>query len=204
MAAYTDHPYFAGELVYSSLAEYTRMRRLDRAWTDEAHFCEGVSVMVATNGSALNTGNGHPVSHAFDGKSSTFPDLTVEWCKHGPVGLDFGENAWVGAFGYICRNDNACYARVGNSALYSASGNDTELLDMVQRSANVSRYSKSTTFYVEPTTSNPVEGARFWFLWGNSSTRAYGSPFYGNVAELMFFGWTAADKAAAPVVSPPA
>jgi hypothetical protein len=119
------------------------------------------------------------------------------------VGLDFGENVWVGAFGYICRNDNACYARIGNTALYSASGNDIELLDKVQRSANVSRYSKSTTFYSEPVTSIPGEGARFWFLYANSSSRAYNSPFYGNVAELMFFGWTAADKAAAPVVSPP-
>ena len=204
VAAYTDHPYFAGQLVYSSLAEYTRMRRLDRAWTDEAHLCEGVSVMVATNGSVLNTHNNHPVTHAFDGDSSTFPDLTQEWCKHGPVGIDFGENVWVGAFGYICRNDNACYSRVGNTALYLASGNDTELLDKVQCSANVSRYSKDTTFYLEPTTLNPVEGARLWFLWGNSSSRAYNSPFYGNVAELMFFGWTATDKAAAPVVSPPA
>ena len=64
-------------------------------------------------------------------------------------------------------------------------------------------YSKDTTFYSEPVTSIPGEGARFWFLYANSSSRAYNSPFYGNVAELMFFGWTAADKAAAPVVSSP-
>ena len=31
-----------------------------------------------------------------------------------------------------------------------------------------------------------------------------GDNFYCNVAELAFFGWTAADKAAAPVVAPPA
>lgn len=204
VAAVTEHPYFAGQTTYSPVVEYTRMRRLDRAWNDEAHLCTGVSVMVATNGAALNTGNGHPIAHAFDGNTSTFPDLTQAWCSWGPVGLDFGENVWVGAFGYICRNDNACYARIGNTALYSASGNDIELLDKVQRSANVSRYSKDTTFYSEPVTSIPGEGARFWFLYANSSSRAYNSPFYGNVAELMFFGWTAADKAAAPVVSPPA
>jgi len=204
VVAYTDHPYFAGQQVYSLLSEYTRMRRLDRAWTDEAHLCEGVSVMVATNGAVVDIGNKRPASLAFDGNTSTFPDVTQDWCRHGPVGLDFGENVWIGAFGYICRNDNACCSRVGNAALYSASGNDPELLDKVQRSANVSQYSQTTTLYIEPTTSNPAEGARWWFLWGNSSSRAYQSPFYGNVAELMFFGWTAADKAAAPVVSPPA
>ncbi len=204
VAAYTDHPYFPGELVHSAISEYTRMRRIDRSWNDQAHLYDGVSVMVATNGAALNPVPNRTAAHVFDGNPSTFADLTQAWCSYGPVGLNFGENVWVGAFGYICRNDNACYARVGNTALYSASGEDVELLDKVQRSANVSRYSQDTTFYCEPVTEIPAAGERCWFLYGNSSTRAYGSPFYGNVAELAFFGWTAADKAAAPVVSAPA
>ena len=167
------------------------MRRLDRAWTDEAHLYNGITIMRGTNGADMTTGS-LSVSRAFDGNTGTWPDLFNAFA-HGPVGLDFGENVWVGAFGYICRNDNECYARVGNTALYSASGEDVELLGKVQRSANVSRYSKDTTFYCEPVTEIPTAGERCWFLYGNSSTRAYSSAFFCNVAEVAFFGWTAAD-----------
>jgi hypothetical protein len=201
VAAYTDHPYFAGRLVYSPLTEYTRMRRLDRSWDDEAHLNSGITVMVGTNGTPLNAVAGRTAEHVFDGNPATFADLTSAWCWWGPVGLDFGENVWVGAFGYICRNDNACYSRIGKAALFSSSDDGYELSDRVQRSANASRYSQDATFYSQAATSIPDAGARKWFLYATTDS---GDRFYGNVAEVAFFGWTAADKAAAPVVSPPA
>ena len=206
VAAYTDHPDFAGQLVYSAPSEYTRMRRIDRSWTDQSHLYDGISIMQGTN-DAFATGN-KPIGLAFDGKANTWPDLSsVSATYHGPVGLNFGTNVWVGAFGYICRNDNACYERISNVALYSASGEDVELLDKVQRSANVSQYSQSTTFYCEPVTVFSAEGERCWFLYGNGNgpyKTGYLATFYCNVAEVAFFGWTAADKANAPVVTAPA
>ena len=201
VAAVTEHPGFAGQCAYSMISEYTRMRRIDRAWTDEAHLYDGVSVMVGTNGSPLTVVGGRTAAHVFDGNPETFADLTQEWNKWGPIGLDFGENVWVGAFGYVCRHDNACYYRIKYTALFSSSDSGNELGDRVQHSQNVTRYSQDATFYMQTATSIPADGARKWFLYGTYHDDNY---FYGNVAELAFFGWTAADKAAAPVGSAPA
>ena len=201
VAAVTEHPGFAGQCAYSRISEYTRMRRIDRAWTDEAHLYGGVSVLVGTNGSPLTVVGGRTAPHVFDGNPETFADLTQEWNKWGPIGLDFGENVWVGAFGYVCRHDNACYYRIKYTALFSSSDSGNELGDRVQHSQNVTRYSQDATFYMQTATSIPADGARKWFLYGTYHDDNY---FYGNVAELAFFGWTAADKAAAPVVSAPA
>ncbi len=201
ISGYTSHPDYSGQCSTSDSVTYTRMRRIDRSWGDESSLYDGISVMVGTNGAALNVVGGRTAAHAFDGNASTFPDLTKEWCRHGPLGLDFGEPAWVGAFGYICRNDNICYSRIRYSALFSASGDDLELGDMVKRSANVSQYSQDDTFYSQSATSVPADGAKQWFLYG--TTHSGSDYFFGNVAELAFFGWTAADKAAAPVVLAP-
>lgn len=199
VAAVTDHPYFAGQTVYSSIATYTRMKRIDRSWNDEASLYSGITIMPGTNGatsvkSPNNHGN-YEIKTAFDGNVTTFPDAWGAF-RSGPVGLNFGESVWVGAFGYICRPDQSGNTRIKNTALYSSSGDDTELLDKVQRSEKVSQASQDATFYTQPATSVLDDGARCWFLWGDN--------FYCNVAELAFFGWTAADKASAPVVSPPA
>ena len=161
VAAMTDHPYFAGQTVYSAIANYTRMRRLDRSWNDEAHLNAGITVMKGTNGVSIAK-----IDRAFDGNYSNWPDA---WGAHayGPVGLDFGEKVWIGAFGYVCRSDAVSNSeRVKRTALYSASGENAEMPDKVQRSAQVSRSSNNTTFYSEATTSIPDDGARCWFLWG--------------------------------------
>ncbi len=65
VAAVTEHPGFAGQCAYSLIAEYTRMRRIDRAWTDEAHLYDGVSVMVGTNGAVLNPRADRAAAHEF-------------------------------------------------------------------------------------------------------------------------------------------
>ena len=70
VAAVTRHPDYAGEVVHSAPLPYTRMRRLDRSWDDEAHLYDGLSVMPFTNGLAHAD-----LGKAFDGNAATFPDL---------------------------------------------------------------------------------------------------------------------------------
>ena len=193
VAAVTRHPDYAGETVHSAALPYTRMRRIDRSWDDEAHLFSGLSVMPFTNGLAHAD-----LGRAFDGNTATFPDLHQDtaW-RVGPVGLDFGANAWVGAFGYVCRNDNSCYYRVRNTTFYCASGDDVELRDKVACSGPITRASQDTTFYYQPVTACPDAGARCWFLFANSMD------FCCNVAELAFFGWTQADLDQIPVLQAP-
>lgn len=194
VAAVTQHPDYAGEIVYSAPLTYTRMRRIDRSWDDEAHLFSGLSVMPLTNGLAHAD-----LGRAFDGNATTFPDLHQDtaW-RQGPVGLDFGANVWVGGFGYVCRNDNTCYDRIKYTTLYCASGDDVQLRDKVACSDRVTRFSQNTTFYYQPVTACPDAGARCWFLFASSPE------FCCNVAELAFFGWTQADLDRIPVLQAPA
>lgn len=63
------------------------------------------------------------LQNAFDGNTATKLDSGT--VAHGPVGLVFGCRAWVTRFGYICRNDNYCWERIKNAALFfSASADD--------------------------------------------------------------------------------
>lgn len=201
VAAVTQHPDWADETVYSEPTVYVRARRLERAWTDETQLLDGCSVMKQTNGTVIAE-TGRKFERAFDGNAGTFPDATKANNWSGPVGIDFGQKAWVNGFGYICRNDNGCYSRVQYAALYCASGEDPELHDKVACSANPTRYSQDTTFYYQPGTNCPSDGARCWFLYANREEDDWGR-FYGNVAELMFFGWTQADIDTAPVLGQP-
>ena len=193
VAAVTQYPDYAGETVHSTALPYTRMRRIDRSWDDEAHLFDGLSVMPFTNGLAHAD-----LGRAFDGNTATFPDLHQDtaWRK-GPVGLDFGANVWVGGFGYVCRNDNSCYNRITLTTLYCASGDDVELRDKVACSDRITRASQDTTFYYQPVTSCPDAGARCWFLFASTLD------FCCNVAELAFFGWTQADLDQIPVLQAP-
>jgi len=194
-----NHPAFSGQTVISQPVAYRRWRRLDRSWSDEAHLYEGISIMKATNGTSMVTG-GHPITHTFDGDVSTFADLYSAVFTHGPVGLDFGEKAWVGAVGYVCRNDNWCYVRVKNGALFCASGEDVELKDKVLCSDKMAASSQDTRFYYQEGTSMPGAGAPCWFLYGHNVDV---NGFCCNVAELMFFGWTQHDIDEAGIVAAP-
>lgn len=197
VAAVTQHPDYAGQVVYSETLACTRMRRLDRSWDDLSALLPGLAVMPLTNG--VHVGE---LKNAFDGNPATFPDVYLnkapQYVPNGPLGLDFGERAWVWGFGYVCRNDNSCYYRVQNAALYSASGDDVALRDKVQRSEKARRATQDTTFYYQEATSCPAAGARCWFLFSPNT-----GDFCCNVAELAFFGWTQADVDAIPVLSPP-
>lgn len=190
-----EHPSFPEQNVISVATLYRRLRRLDRAWNDESVLLAGITVMPGTNGVA-NSG----LNKAFDGARSTWPDLFNEYYD-GPVGLNFGENVWVKELGYVCRNDNACYSRIRNAAVYSTTADDMELLDKVQRSDNVQRASQDTTFYMQDMTSLPMEGAPCWFLWANIKT--YMNNFCCNVAEVLFFGWTQQDLIDSGMVTAP-
>ena len=139
------------------------------------------------------------LQNAFDGNTATKPDSGT--VAHGPVGLVFGCRAWVTRFGYICRNDNYCWERIKNAALFSASADDTTLAQKVRRSQVVQQGSQTTTLYFQDTTSLPSDGAEQWFLWAENFT--YAQTFHGNVAELMFFGWTEDDIRAAGIVTAP-
>ncbi len=192
-----NHPLFPGQSATSDAVTMGRCRRLDRSWGNETTLLDGVTVMPATNGVYLS--DHYP--KAFDGNPDTFPDIfSGGTYSRGPVGLDFGEPAWVTSFGYICRNDNWCYVRIKNTALFSADDGDVELTNKVQRSEKVTQASQDKTFYTQMGTSLPDNGARKWFLYAPESGP---SEFGGNVAELMFFGWTQSDLVAAGVVTAP-
>lgn len=187
------HPLFENATLASYVTPYTRMRRLDREWGKETTLLSGIRVLPGTNGVMRTDLFDH--TRCFDGNTSTFVDEHQDRAYYPPIGLNFDVPVWVGGFGYICRNDNICYARVKNTRLYAA--NDyPALLDRVPVSDNVARYSQDTTFYYQACTTVPENGATCYFLF-------YDGEFYGNVAELMFFGWTEADVLAAPIATAP-
>ena len=189
----SGHPSFEGETITSYTTTYTRMRRLDREWGRETALLPGLRVLPGTNG-VMQTGNWDH-SRCFDGNTSTFVDEHQDPAFRPPIGLNFEVPVWVGGFGYICRNDNACYSRIKNARLYAA--NDyPELADRVPVSGYPTRYSQDTTFYYQACTTIPEAGATCYFLFTEGE-------FYGNVAEVMFFGWTEADILAAPIATAP-
>lgn len=171
----------------------TRCRRLDRDWSDETKFRSGVTMMPLTNGTVSAS-----VKNCFDGKYNTHGDLYNGAGIRGPVGVDFGENVWVIAVGYVCRNDNACYTRIKDASLFCTDGEDVLLANRVPCSERMKQASQDTKYYWQAGTFCPAGGARRWFLYQEGS-----GVFYCNVAEVAFFGWTQADLDAAPVVTPP-
>ena len=201
LRANCNHPSFPGQTVHSSVVTYRRWRRLDRSWFDEAHLYDGVSILTQTNGAAF-LGGGRGFDLAFDGikTSDNRVDATGDVRMLGPLGLDFGESAWVGAVGYVCRWDNWCFVRVQNGALFCASGNDVELKDKTLCSENMSVATQDDSFHFQESTSMPNAGAPWWFLYGNNVN---GNGFYCNVSELAFFGWTQHDLDAAGIVAAP-
>lgn len=187
------HPTFEGLTLTSAVASYTRARRLDRAWGNETTLLDGVSVLPGTNGVMKTALHDH--TRCFDGNTSTFVDEYQDAAFYPPIGLKFAEKAWVSGFGYICRNDNTCYYRVRNSKLYAA--NDyPELTDRVAVSDSPTEVSQDTTIHYKSCSTIPGAGATCYFLYGTSD-------FYGNVAEVMLFGWTEADMLSAPIVTAP-
>ncbi|MDD6030455.1 MAG: PA14 domain-containing protein [Kiritimatiellae bacterium] len=188
-----SHPTFEGRTMTSAVTPYTRARRLDRAWGAETVLLDGATVLPGTNG-VMKTGL-HDHNLCFDGNTATFVDEHQDAAFYPPIGLKFAQRAWVCGFGYICRNDNTCYYRVRNARLYAAD-DYPGLTDRVPVSVNAVQASQDTRFYYQACTEVPAGGAFCYFLYG-------GSDFFGNVAELMLFGWTEADTANAPVVVAP-
>lgn len=190
-----SHPNFEDETFTSSTLTFTRARRLDRAWGAETVLLSGVSVLPDTNG-VMTTENKMDHNLCFDGNTSTWVDQYSGKSTMLPViGLKFASPAHVIAFGYICRSDNYCANRIRNAKFYAA--NDyPELTDRVVVAGNPTEYSQSTKFYYKACDTVLGSGASCYFLYGDGE-------FYGNVAEVMFFGWTNADVEEAGIVTAP-
>ena len=186
-----NHPLFPGQTA-SVLATGRRVRRLDRSHEDETKLLDGVSIMVPTNGNwgAVSSARGWTL--AWDGNANTWPDMSDQAYRNGPIGLKFDVKTWVSSFSYQCRTDGYANARVKNTALFAASGEDLELGDKVQVSALCQQASQSTTLYSQDCTTVLEDGAYCYFLYAFANVTD-GGTFCGNVAELMLFGWTQAD-----------
>lgn len=196
VTATCSHPNFKDATFTSSTLAFTRSRRLDRNWGAETALLDGVTVLPDTNGVMQTELKDHTL--CFDGDTSTFVDQGSSSPIRPVIGLKFASPAHVVGFGYICRNDNWCHERIKNARLYAA--NDTpELLDRVVVSGNPTQSSQDTTFYYKACDTVLGTGALCYFLY-----RDEGAKFNGNVAEVMFFGWTDADVEAAGTVTAPA
>lgn len=184
-----NHPLFPSQSASSESVSVRRWRRLDRSYDDETKLLDGLSIMGPTNG------NWSAVSaqwvRAWDGNPNTFSD-TSGANNHGPIGLNFGEKAWVASFAYQCRPDNYCFKRILNTALFAASGEDPELKDKVRVSALCEKATQDSTLYTQDCTTLLDAGANCYFLYGAGNVVLEGA-FCCNVAELMFFGWTQSD-----------
>ena len=194
-----NHPIFPGQTAVSEAVTGRRVRRLDRSYADETKLLDGVSIMVPTNGDWNAVKASWP--KAWDGNSDTWPDVSGTYNK-GPIGLKFIEKAWVASFGYRCRNNNYCYERIKNTALFAASGEDLVLNDKVQVSATCQKATQDSTYYQQDCTTVLDDGAFCYFLYGCANVTDNGA-FCGNVAELMFFGWTQTDLDNAGVLVAP-
>lgn len=188
------HPEFDGASFTSSTLSFTRARRLDRAWGAETALLDGVSVLPDTNGVMTTSGE---LDHrlCFDGDASTFVDQYPDVSPMLPViGLKFDTPAYVAGFGYVCRN-SWCHLRIKNARLYAAN-EYPELADRVSVSGYPTESSQDATLHYKACDTVLGSGASCYFLYGDGE-------FYGNVAEVMLFGWTDADIEAAGAVTAP-
>ena len=201
VTAVCSHPSYADAAFASDVVMQTRARRLDRSWDDEKTLLSGVTVLPDTNG-VHQTHSSGLLNHAncFDGDTSTFVDqfISAGYNSMLPViGLKFDSPAHVVGFGYICRNSGSS-DRIKAARLYAAN-NEPELLDRVAVSGHPTESANDTTLFYKACDTVLDEGASCYFLFADSSDGA----FYGNVAEVLFFGWTDEDLAAAEELSAP-
>lgn len=175
-----------------------RPRRLDRSYTDESTLLSGITLIKTMTGGFLD------YRKTFDNNIDSFPDSSD---NTQPLGLDFGEKVYVGLISYVCRHDNACFARILNVALYyNTDPADYAQTNKVQATGKMTKASMDATRYFVPVENNPIGGAQCWFFWWDGINATGPGTFGGfnhNIADLRFYGWTSADLEAAAIVSAP-
>ena len=174
---YTDETAPFGQTVFyristnsgdSPAVSFFRMRRLH---TD--------GYPLFTNGGGESEGWYKPVQNAFDGNVNTFPDMTFS--TDARMGVDFGAATNFVAFVRLISRNDTIY-RMGGFRVCGSGGNweseETTLTDVIAYQEGVVLYELDADYST---------AYRCYFAYDNDTQS------YGNVAEIEFYGWSAAD-----------
>lgn len=164
-----------GGMVESPLSAYItwqRAARIERDWSNLTAVKSGMTVFQIGS----NYGNSGSVGadKVFDGSLSTFADIVPSACS---LGVDLGKPCAVKFMRFSPRS--ACVYRVNGAVLCGSndlSSAATTLATFANGAANVYtvNYTTNTSMY------------RYVY-----ATRFDGAEFYGNLAELEYYGWSA-------------
>lgn len=201
----------SGGEVVSSAVRYVRARQLEREPLDQSKLatgvvripCCGYSTDVPATISGVDS-----VGSLFDGDSETFAQVwyTIGTAWHSPellLGVRFPEAAHIVSAYALPRNSTApaTVGRLGYmSILAAATEADYTATNTALLSAPVAIKSVDWHRYASLDIDTTFE-----YVFGYDGPLANGihDDFFGNFAELRFYGWTAADEGACFKVAPP-
>ena len=174
---YTDQTMPYGQTIHYRIAKdggtspsvsFLRMRRLHT---------EGYTLF--TNGGGESEGWYKPVENAFDGHTSTFPDMTFS--TDARMGVDFGAATNFVAFARLISRSDTSY-RMGGFRVCGSGGNweseGTTLTDVIAYQEGVVLYELDADYST---------AYRCYYAYDSDTAS------YGNVAEIEFYGWSAED-----------
>ncbi|MDD2600160.1 MAG: PA14 domain-containing protein [Kiritimatiellae bacterium] len=153
---------------------HRRAERLDRDWSNLTRVKEGVSILGMGQ-----TYQGNPtwdVDKLFDGSLDTYYDSAIQNPK---PGLDFGAPHGLKLFRYAPRSANV--ARVNGSRLF---GDSSDALDSGVEMGTL----QSVAGQISNMPITTDAAYRWWYV-----TRVDDAQFYGNLTEMEFYGWPAAN-----------
>lgn len=200
-----DYPLAAASELVSEPVFYRRSKRLDRDWNDLTKLKTGVSVMYPfayLGMPAYATVGLDQANRAFDGMTDTNPDKAIytnasSRCYNPEVGVDLGAPHHITAL--LAINPISCakqiYNRMRAAAVFGA--NTAEQTDAVQLSLPLTSAEKDKWFYLPMADS--TESYRYAYL----REPVESVHWYGNVAEVGFFGWCEQDILETGVLVPP-
>lgn len=178
--AYCGIEAYYGQEMLSVVGERYRMRCLERDPADP-------TVRYPSTVILLDSGESGPGSkgNAFDGNLSNYSESTASSAKiH--LGLDFGEPCYFGEVWYKWRPGQSDRAK--NCQVWGSNDSENPLADPVALTDGFVCTSETgcgarTAFSPEAT------AYRYLYAYKNAA-------WYGNMAEMSFFGWTDADREA--------
>lgn len=208
LCAFCEDPLAEGREFVSASVFFRRSRRLDRDWNDLTKMRTGVSVMYpfAYLGPIWKTSSLSGVTPAFDGTTNTFaetyvytntPSIDANRCRNPEVGVDLGAPYHITALLAINRitPHDSILDRMRATAVFGA--NTAEQTDAVQLSPLLTAAQKNEWFYLPMADS--TESYRYAYL----REPVESVHWFGNIAEVGFFGWNEQDIVDSGVLVPP-
>lgn len=189
VAGFVGNAQHYGAPYYSSTVSNRRLRCLERDLATPTELYENVSVIREANDSNAHYADKHD---AFDGNpanengvAGNYPDI---WARP-HLGLDFGTPCYFGSVWYAGRL-GTCLPRVNGLCVWGSNDAEKPTADPVLLSEPFACDSVTGIGVARALANAELTSYRFLYAWKDAD-------WFGNVAEMCFFGWTDADIEAA-------